>query len=345
MSPAVRKLALTVHLTTSLGWVGAVIAYLGLGIAAVESSDSEAIRAAWIAMEVTGWWVIVPLAIAALVTGLVMSLGTRWGLFRHYWTVISLALTALCTLVLVLHMPAVTATARVARTLEGGDLRMLGGDLFHPGAGLLLLLAITVLNVYKPEGLTPYGWRKQRDERRALPTSAAEPVASRVFVGLERARMVPTAFPVNRLTTRTGYFVFHFAEMWFAMFAGMAAFMALRIAISASATPAFADPGSIEFQIGMAIFMVTPMVAWMRWRGCGWRDCGAMSAAMVLSTAAVLVSSALELRDVQFWLASNQHVLMLVGMLAFMVYRREHYTRGYSLDWRTASHDRERSSA
>ena len=168
MSPAVRKLALTVHLITSLGWVGAVIAYLGLGIAAVESSDTETIRAAWTAMELTGWWVIVPLAIAALVTGLVMSLGTRWGLFRHYWTVISLGLTTLCTLVLVLHMPAVTATARAARTVEGGDLRMLGGDLFHPGAGLLLLLAITVLNVYKPEGLTPYGWRKQRDERRAL---------------------------------------------------------------------------------------------------------------------------------------------------------------------------------
>ena len=166
MSPAVRKLALLVHLTTSLGWVGAVVAYLGLGIAAVESSDTETIRAAWTAMELTGWWVIVPLAIAALVTGLLMSLGTRWGLFRHYWTVISLALTGLCTLVLVLHMPAVTATARVARIADGVDLRMLGGDLFHPGAGLLLLLTITVLNVYKPEGLTPYGWRKQRDERR-----------------------------------------------------------------------------------------------------------------------------------------------------------------------------------
>src|ERR1051326_5711341 len=108
MSPAVRKLALTVHLTTSLGWVGAVIAYLGLGIAAAASSEPETVRAAWTAMQVTGWWVIVPLAIAALVTGVVMSLGARWGLFRHYWTVISLVLTALCTFVLVLHMPAVT---------------------------------------------------------------------------------------------------------------------------------------------------------------------------------------------------------------------------------------------
>jgi hypothetical protein len=287
----------------------------------------------------------VPLAIAALVTGLVMSLGTRWGLFRHYWTLISLALTVLCTAVLVLHMPAVTATARVARTVEGEDLRMLGGDLFHPGAGLLLLLAITVLNVYKPEGLTPYGWRKQRDERRTLRTSVAEPVASRVSGGFERTEPVPTASSFSQLTTTAGYFVFHVAEMWFAMFVGMAAFMALRIAIAAQGPSGFPDPASIEFQVGMGIFMATPMAAWMRFRGCGWRECGAMSAAMLLSTAAVLVSTTFELRDAQLWLAGNQHVLMLVGMLAFMIYRREHYTRGYSLGWRGSSQRRERLGA
>jgi hypothetical protein len=345
MSPALRKLALTVHLTTSLGWVGAVIAYFGLGIAAVESSDTETIRAAWTGMEVTGWWVIVPLAIVALVTGLLMSLGTRWGLFRHYWTVISLALTALCTLVVVLHMPAVTATARVARTVEAADLRMLGGDLFHPSAGLVLLLAITALNVYKPEGLTPYGWRKQRDERRTLRTSAAEPVASPISGGFERARRVPTGSSFSQLTTTAGYFVFHVAEMWFAMFVGMAAFMALRIAISVQGTYGFPDAGSIEFQVGMGVFMVIPMAAWMRLRGCGWGECGAMSAAMLLSTAAVLVSSAFELRDAQLWLASNQHVLMLVAMLGFMIYRREHYTRGYSLGWRASWQRRERAGA
>ncbi|MCI0645282.1 MAG: hypothetical protein L0346_10410 [Chloroflexi bacterium] len=46
--------------------------------------------------------------------------------------------------------------------LRGG----LGGGLFHAGVGLLVLLVIQVLNVYKPPGLTPYGWRKQQEERR-----------------------------------------------------------------------------------------------------------------------------------------------------------------------------------
>ena len=174
MSPGVRKLALTVHLTCSVGWIGAVIAYLALGVSAVTSQDAQTVRAAWIAMEVTGWTAIVPLAVASLLTGLVMSLGTPWGLFRHYWVLISLVLTVLSTVVLLVHMPSVTHVAGMARAADGATLAglgPLGGDLFHPGVGLLVLLAITVLNVYKPRGLTPYGWRKQQEqqEQRARP--------------------------------------------------------------------------------------------------------------------------------------------------------------------------------
>jgi hypothetical protein len=166
MSPVLRKLALTVHLTSSVSWIGAVVAYLALGVSAVTSQDAQTVRAAWIAMELTGWFVIVPLALAALVTGLVMSLGTSWGLFRHYWVLITLALTIVSTVVLLLHMPTVSALAGVAREADSATLGGLGGDLFHAGVGLLVLLVITVLNVYKPRGLTPYGWRKQYEQRR-----------------------------------------------------------------------------------------------------------------------------------------------------------------------------------
>ncbi len=112
------------------------------------------VRAAWIAMDLTGWFAIVPLALAALLTGIVMSLGTAWRLFRHYWVVITLVQTVLSTVVLLLHMPTVSSIAEVAREAEGAALAGLGGDLFHPGVGLLVLLAITGLNVYKPRGLT-----------------------------------------------------------------------------------------------------------------------------------------------------------------------------------------------
>ncbi|GIW07540.1 MAG: hypothetical protein KatS3mg060_2345 [Dehalococcoidia bacterium] len=165
MTPGPRKFVLTVHLTSSVGWIGAVVAYLALGVSAVTSRDAQTVRAAWIAMELTGWYVIVPLAIAALLSGLVLALGTPWGLFRHYWVLITLVLTILATVVLLLHMPTVSAAAAVARVAEGAALGELGGDLVHSGGGLLVLLVITALNVYKPRGLTPYGWRKQHEQR------------------------------------------------------------------------------------------------------------------------------------------------------------------------------------
>jgi hypothetical protein len=162
MTSGVRRLVLSIHLTVSVGWIGALGAYLALGAAAATSHDAQTVRAAWIAMEWTGWVVIVPLAVAALVSGIVISLGTPWGLFRHYWVLISLALTVMATAILVLHMPSVSATARIAREADGAQLAQLGGDLGHASGGLVVLLAITVLNVYKPRGLTPYGWRKQQ---------------------------------------------------------------------------------------------------------------------------------------------------------------------------------------
>jgi hypothetical protein len=167
MTLGLRKFVLTAHLTFSLGFLGAAVACLALGVSAVTSEDAQTVRAAWIAMELIGWYVIVPLALAALLTGLVMALGTPWGLFRHYWVLITFVLTSFAIVILLLHMPSVSSLADVAREADGATLGRLGGDLFHAGGGLLVLLVITVLNVYKPRGLTPYGWRKQHERRAA----------------------------------------------------------------------------------------------------------------------------------------------------------------------------------
>ncbi|MFP5317810.1 MAG: DUF2269 domain-containing protein [Acidimicrobiia bacterium] len=168
MSPGVRRFVLVAHLSFSVGWIGAVLAYLGLGVAAQTSTDALTVRAAWIGMELVGWYVLVPLAVTSLVTGVVMALGTRWGLFRHYWVVFSFALTVFATAVLLLHMPTVSSTAEVAREADSTRLVALGGDLVHPGIGLVVLLVVLVLNLYKPRGLTGYG-RRRVDERRAQP--------------------------------------------------------------------------------------------------------------------------------------------------------------------------------
>jgi hypothetical protein len=166
MTPRLRKLALTVHITSSVGWIGAVIAFLALVIAALSTQNGQTVRSAWIAMELIGWYSIVPLAIASLLTGLIMSLGTPWGLFKHYWVIFKLILTIISITVLLLNMQTVSSLAAIAAQSESADLLGMQGELLHAGIGLLVLLVITTLSVYKPRGMTRYGLRKQRQQQK-----------------------------------------------------------------------------------------------------------------------------------------------------------------------------------
>ena len=167
MTTPLRKCALASHLTFSVGWIGAVMAYLALVVAAMSSHSAQTLRATWIAMDLIGWDVIVPLSLASLFTGLIMSLGTPWGLFRHYWVLFSLVLTLFATVVLLQHMQVVSFFAGVAAKTDSAARSGLRGELLHSGGGLLILLVIQVLNVYKPRGMTLYGWRNQRKQRTA----------------------------------------------------------------------------------------------------------------------------------------------------------------------------------
>jgi hypothetical protein len=178
MTPSLRKLVLTAHITFSVGWLGAVAAFLALALAGLTGRDAQMVRAAYAAMELTARFVIVPLAFASLLTGLIESLGTPWGLFRHYWVLAKLLLTTFATFVLLAKMPLIGyAARRAAETpLSSANLRVAGIPLaIHAAGGMLVLLVITALSVYKPWGLTGYGQRKQQ-ERRFEPPRARQTV-------------------------------------------------------------------------------------------------------------------------------------------------------------------------
>ena len=169
LTPRLRKLTLTAHITSSVGWLGAVVVFLALAIAGLTSQDAQMVRAAYLAMELTGWYVIVPLSLASLLTGLVQSLCTEWGLFRHYWILVKLLITLLATIVLLVHMQPIDymATAAAETTLSSADLRGMRVQLVaDAGAALLVLLVATAMSVYKPRGLTSYGRRKQQEQRK-----------------------------------------------------------------------------------------------------------------------------------------------------------------------------------
>jgi hypothetical protein len=169
MPPRLRKLVLTAHVTSSVGWLGAVACFLALAVVGWTSQDAQTARGAYLVMEPAAWFVLVPLAFASLLTGIVQSLGSTWGLFRHYWVLFKLLISVFATIVLLQYMETFHFMAGVAAdtTVSGADLRALAGSpLLHAALALLVLLVATVLAVYKPRGMTRYGQRKQHEQRK-----------------------------------------------------------------------------------------------------------------------------------------------------------------------------------
>jgi hypothetical protein len=169
MTPRIRKFALTAHVASSVGWLGAVLVFLALAVVGLTSRHAQTVRGVYLVMEPAAWFVLVPLALASLLTGLVQSLGTTWGLFRHYWVLFKLLINVVTTIVLLIYMQTFSFMADVAADPRA-DLGVVrnASPVLHAGAALLLLLVATTLAVYKPRGMTTYGRRKQNEQRTLL---------------------------------------------------------------------------------------------------------------------------------------------------------------------------------
>jgi len=162
MTPTLRKLGLSLHVVLSVGWLGAVTTFVALALAS--SSDDPALaRGAYLTMDVVGRAVLVPLSVGALVSGVIQSLGTKWGLFRHYWVVVKLVLTAFATAALFVHQStAIAEAARLAADwtaplLQSGRLRELRNQLVADSSiAVVLLLGISLISFYKPWGVLGY---------------------------------------------------------------------------------------------------------------------------------------------------------------------------------------------
>ena len=155
MNPRISRLVLTSHITFSVGWLGAVAVFLALAIAGLTSQNNQLVRSAYMAMELSAWFVSVPFCLASLCTGLIQALGTKWGLFKHYWIVVKLFLTIISTIFLLLHMQPIGYLAGLAADTSFSDTQESGLRIqliADAGAAILLLLAITTISVYKPWG-------------------------------------------------------------------------------------------------------------------------------------------------------------------------------------------------
>lgn len=162
MKGRLRKLALTAHVASSVGWLGAVAAYLAPALVGLTTSDMDLVRSCHVVMTMMGWFVIVPLALTAVVTGLVQSLFTEWGVIRYYWVATKFVLSIVGVAILVMHMgrtvSGLAALSPVAHVSASSD-HLKQHLVVHAVGGIVLLLAATTLSIYKPWGKTRYGKR------------------------------------------------------------------------------------------------------------------------------------------------------------------------------------------
>jgi hypothetical protein len=201
MTSRFQKVGLLAHIGFSVGWFGAIVPYLALGIAALTGGKEQTVRAAYVSMELIGWFVIVPFSIGALLSGLIQSLGTRWGLFRHWWIVAKLALTIFACVILFQHMRDVSRVALMAREASISR-EALRSEFVHSAGGLLVLLAIMALSVFKPWGMTAYGRRQTAGASsapsfRADTTPSGTPELATVRIGWKRMAGIHAAHAVG----------------------------------------------------------------------------------------------------------------------------------------------------
>ena len=154
-SPQLYRFLLTTHIIVSVGWLGIVFAKLVLGLRAVTSDVPDVSDALYSSMEVVNV-AFPPMAVATLVTGVLLSLGTRWSLLRHYWVATKLALA-----VGVMVTGIALADRLIQRSISAPSGQAPAGLLISLSVTHVLMLGVaTVLSVYKPWGKIRFGRRK-----------------------------------------------------------------------------------------------------------------------------------------------------------------------------------------
>ncbi len=147
----VRTFVRAAHVTAAAGWLGLVVAMVVLAVSAATTGEATLVAAAYGFMARIGGAIIPGFAIATLLTGVVLSVATPWGLIRHYWVVVKIVLT------IVVIVTGVRVTGRwLDQALAGGGpagWALVAGSAVH----LLMLAAATVISVDKPWGKTRRG--------------------------------------------------------------------------------------------------------------------------------------------------------------------------------------------
>ncbi|MFJ6747969.1 MULTISPECIES: DUF2269 domain-containing protein [unclassified Streptomyces] len=157
LSRPARRATLVVHVAVSVGWLGLTLGLLTLGIAGYTTGSPETAAVAYRAMKIFGDWLVLPVALLTLLSGLVLSLRTAWGLARYRWVLTKFWLTLITTLLSVFSLrPGINhLAAEAAAGAPTPDINLV----IAPSVATATYLFMTAISVLKPWGPTTRGSR------------------------------------------------------------------------------------------------------------------------------------------------------------------------------------------
>ncbi|MFI6765706.1 DUF2269 family protein [Streptomyces sp. NPDC050355] len=152
-----RRALLVLHVAVSVSWLGLTLGLLTLSVTGFTTGSPEMAAVAYRAMKIFNDWLVLPIALATLVSGLVLSLGTPWGLARHRWVFIKFWLTLVTVLLTVFSLsPGIDQlAAEAAAGSPTPDFHLV----VAPAVATATYLFITAISVLKPWGMTTRGRR------------------------------------------------------------------------------------------------------------------------------------------------------------------------------------------
>ncbi|GAA2653305.1 membrane protein [Streptomyces vastus] len=176
LSRPARRATLVVHVAASACWLGLTLGLLVLGITATTTGSAETVEASVRAMKLFADWLLLPLAFFTFLSGLVLSLGTPWGLTRHRWVYTKFWLT-LATMTATVFALRPGVDSAVAAVSAGGPLPDVSEVLAGPIVSLSAYVFMTVISVLKPWGLTRRGQNLRIAARKSVDVEHARQTA------------------------------------------------------------------------------------------------------------------------------------------------------------------------
>jgi Predicted integral membrane protein (DUF2269) len=173
LSASARKLTLTIHIISAIGWIGVDFVLFVFAFTGLTSDDPSTIATCYLAIEMFAVVLLVPLGVLSLATGLLLGWGSKYGILRYHWVLWKLVLNlVLTTLVVILLRPGVSEAADLVaaspNTISDELDQARANLIFPPTVSITALTIATVLAVYKPWGRTRYGQRRLEMERRRV---------------------------------------------------------------------------------------------------------------------------------------------------------------------------------